>query len=59
MPAQQKELSLLQGGNLDTNNILGALLCLLQCVGVDDRQGPLRPQLAAQKNMPGKQIISH
>ena len=56
MPSQQKELSLLQGGHLDTDNILGALLSLLQCVGVDDRQGPLQSQLAAHKDMPGKGI---
>ena len=53
MPSQQKQLSLMQDGHLDTDKILGALLRLLQCVGIDDRQGPLQSELAAHKDMPG------
>ena len=58
MPSQQKKLSLMQNGNLDTDKILKALLRLLHCVEIDDRQGPLQSQLAAHKDMPGNWIIS-
>ncbi len=57
MPFQQKELPLLQGGKLDADNVLGALLSLLQSVGIGDRQGALQSKLAAHKDMPGKRPL--